>query len=443
MHVVVVGGGIAGLAAAWRLRQDGVHVTLVEKDGEAGGRCRSLYWHGDWRITGAMAFITSETNLIDQAKALGIYESDALIDMTGVHQHDVLVKRQDVLSIANFEAKTILLSNGIPAGEKLALSKVLLDLIKEMVRHDPHDPSLAASLDYISACAYFRKHSPTFVDYLLEPIMQHFCGYSEDDYSLAWLVWIMAGLPLTNSWWSFKDRGVGRLTYEMAENLRGDSGVEFLTQAPVIAARETGNGVEVDVAVGGEKRTISADAMVCAVPGSQVNGIVPGLDGARKQFFDQVQYVPLYLSYFLVELPEGDHPPALILPTVDGFETTAYYNIQPTEGRMAVIHGEVKGKRSRELRDSSSDVALDEIWRDIVTAAPSLSGALVYDRYLQRNDIAISRRHVGYTKALAEFKSLAPHPKIAFAGDYLIHSTVGQSHYSGQKAAEQLLRASH
>lgn len=48
MRVIVVGAGIAGLGAAWRLRELGNEVVLLEKDAEPGGRCRSAPWHGLW-----------------------------------------------------------------------------------------------------------------------------------------------------------------------------------------------------------------------------------------------------------------------------------------------------------------------------------------------------------------------------------------------------------
>ena len=46
MRVIIVGGGIAGLGAAWRLRAEGHQVVLLEKDAEPGGRCRSVFWQG-------------------------------------------------------------------------------------------------------------------------------------------------------------------------------------------------------------------------------------------------------------------------------------------------------------------------------------------------------------------------------------------------------------
>ena len=42
MHVVIVGGGIAGLSAAYRLTQAGNRVTLFEKEAELGGLSRSF-----------------------------------------------------------------------------------------------------------------------------------------------------------------------------------------------------------------------------------------------------------------------------------------------------------------------------------------------------------------------------------------------------------------
>ena len=42
-HALVVGAGLAGLAAAVRLTQLGVRVTVVEAAMQAGGRCRSYH----------------------------------------------------------------------------------------------------------------------------------------------------------------------------------------------------------------------------------------------------------------------------------------------------------------------------------------------------------------------------------------------------------------
>jgi squalene-associated FAD-dependent desaturase len=43
MRIHVVGAGLAGLTAAWRLAEDGYAVTLYEAAPQAGGRCRSFF----------------------------------------------------------------------------------------------------------------------------------------------------------------------------------------------------------------------------------------------------------------------------------------------------------------------------------------------------------------------------------------------------------------
>lgn len=47
--VAVIGGGAAGLAAAWKLRHEGAHVTLFEASGRCGGVIRTRR-AGDWLI---------------------------------------------------------------------------------------------------------------------------------------------------------------------------------------------------------------------------------------------------------------------------------------------------------------------------------------------------------------------------------------------------------
>ena len=440
MHVIVVGAGAAGLGAAWKLMESGADVTLLEASDHAGGRCHSVYWHDEWRITGAMAFISIEENLKEQARKLGIYEEDQLLSMTDLHAHDILVGRKKVVSIPDFEPSTILRTSALPIKEKLALGKVLPKVMKQLRRSDWRDPTPASEFDNVTAGAFFRKHSPTFVDHLLEPIMQHFNGFSEDDYSLGWIIWILAGLPWSKSWWTFKERGVGRMTCEMARQLADRGNVDVQYNAKVSGIRVDRGGAEVDVTVDGEEQKLRADAVVSAVPGVKVNDLVAGLDDDHRNFFDAVRYGPLYLSYYYAELPEGELPPALILPTVDGFDTTAYYNIQPMGARKAVIHAEMKGSASLAAKNKSDEEVRELLWEDIVAATPAMAGCRIEDFLLIRNEIAILKPYVGYITALKKFKSLAPINRLAFAGDYLITSTVGQAHYTGLKAAEQLLK---
>ena len=40
MKVIVIGGGMAGMSAAWTLRETDHEVVILEKNEDAGGRCR-------------------------------------------------------------------------------------------------------------------------------------------------------------------------------------------------------------------------------------------------------------------------------------------------------------------------------------------------------------------------------------------------------------------
>jgi hypothetical protein len=82
---------------------------------------------------------------------------------------------------------------------------------------------------------------------------------------------------------------------------------------------------------------------------------------------------------------------------------------------------------------------IDVAWLDVTRALPQFKGMKIHDYHLQRNDIALCSRRKGYTTSLKKFRELGTLDRIAFAGDYLINSKVGQSLHSGKQAAQQLL----
>ena len=70
MKVVVVGGGISGLSAAWRLKQAGADATVLESEPRAGGKIRSELVDGFLVEHGPNGFLDSRKPVLDLVRDL-------------------------------------------------------------------------------------------------------------------------------------------------------------------------------------------------------------------------------------------------------------------------------------------------------------------------------------------------------------------------------------
>ena len=437
LRVIVVGAGIAGLGAAYRLREHGHEVVLLEKDAAPGGRCRSVLWHGQWAVTGAFAFLGSESNLIEQAQKLGLYTPDQLADLTAAHRWNVWVQRTQALDFGAFDMVAAARHPFIPLREKARLLKALPRLAKAMLQADARDLTSAVALDDVNACEYFRRYSPTFVDYFLEPCMAMFCGYGEDDFSLGWAAWSSAGRLSWSSatMWSFKQRGAGKLTWALGRHLAADAGTELRLGQAVQRIEVQAGGVQVHLP--GE--TLSADAVVMAVPGHQVAPLLPGLDAARRGFFEAITYAGHHIVYYLLDRPKGELLDTYVLPAADGFRRTGNLRFTDLGDGRTFAHSQWKDWGCRQHAAASSEELLALSWADVVDAVPALQGTRVIDSFISPQPAAICKRPKGFITRLQRFRALGPLPRVAFCGDYLSNSTVGQAHWTGLQAADELM----
>ncbi len=71
-RVIVVGGGITGLSAAWQCTRRGARVCLLERDDRFGGKIHTVTDHGFLIETGPDSFIDRNPALIELATELGM-----------------------------------------------------------------------------------------------------------------------------------------------------------------------------------------------------------------------------------------------------------------------------------------------------------------------------------------------------------------------------------
>ena len=129
-----------------------------------------------------------------------------------------------------------------------------------------------------------------------------------------------------------------------------------------------------------------------------------------------------------------------MLPDADGFRRTGNLRFTDRGNGTTFAHSQWKDWGCRQHADATTDELLAMSWADVVDAVSALQGTRVIDSFISRQPAAICKRPKGYITQLKRFRELGPLPRVAFCGDYLSNSTVGQSHWTGLQAAEALNR---
>jgi oxygen-dependent protoporphyrinogen oxidase len=457
--VVVVGGGISGLACAYHLQQMGRSVTLFESSAQAGGLLRTAMQDGFLFETGPQSFQGTET-ILALVRDLGIegelYRADSKAPRY-VLRHGKLVE-------VPLTPQALLSSSLLGMKSRLKLASEVFT----RSRPPTEEESVA---DFVR-----RKFGHEILEYLVTPFVSGVYAGDPERLSLS------AAFPTLEEWerqygsvlrgamksrssargssgppplCSFR-RGIHTLAEAMAKNLgaHGHMGARVTTiepatsQAPDEAASQ---GVSAKYRVRVERSGVAENlltrAVVLAIPAYAAAHLVEPISATLAKTLSGVVYAPVvavtmgYYAKQFSQLPQGF---GVLIPRSEKQRTlgivwnSSLFPDRAPEGQVNITSflggatdTEIMEKSDKEL----SDIVTAEAGKILgITGPPILTGIWRHPKALPQYNLG----HHHVVRAIREGEQSTP--GLFFAGNYLEGPAIGKCIELAYRMAESAHR---
>jgi oxygen-dependent protoporphyrinogen oxidase len=465
LRVAVIGGGIAGLAAAHRLvelsreRKRPLDITLLEAGPRVGGVIRTERTDGFVIEAGPDSFLTERPWALDLCERIGL--TSRLIGTRGEHRKTYVVHNGEL--------------HGLPDGFLLMAPTQFLPLLRSGLFSWPGKLRMAADLvlprgpervDESLAHFVTRRLGSEALDRVVQPLiggiytadpaelslaatMPRFLEIEKEKRSIIWSMWSeqrrkasAAGEGSGARWSLFAsfDGGMQTLVDTLVERL--PAGVIRLNRA--LRAIEHGDTWTLR-ADGGD--TVAADALILATPAHQSAELLRPLDHELAAQLAEIRYASSAIVTLVFEERQIGRPLdgfGFVVPYIEGRSILACsYSSMKYEGRApagrVLMRCFVGGALQPELLDQDDAGIIAAVRKELsdllaVRGEPSLTRITRWDR-------AMPQYRVGHLAKLARIDELlAPHKSLFLAGN--AYRGVGIPHCikSGEDAAERVVR---
>lgn len=278
LDYIVIGSGIAGLHTAYRLKQQGKKVLVLEKESYAGGRMSTRMVAGHPIDYGAKFVANFYKYMLPLAKELGV-------TLVPSNSRTYSIRRQGKLYAFDNASNrfNILFNKVVSLRAKLRLTLVIMWLIIKYRAVDFYKLESALYLDDKSIYEDLRPLAgEEGFDYIAEPFIQNVIFHKTKDLSRASFYSYLSKTLKTKTL-SFP-QGIRQLCQKLADNL------PVKLNAPVKSVKRTLDGVMVTALLNGKEITYPAKNAIIAVPGNHVLDILRDPLPEEKSFFSQVRY---------------------------------------------------------------------------------------------------------------------------------------------------------
>jgi oxygen-dependent protoporphyrinogen oxidase len=425
-QIAVIGGGIAGCAAAHYLVRAGYEVTIFEQNDYLGGRMHTVPVRGLNIDTGASFMTDIYTNML------------AFLREAGVEQ-ELQPRKSRVRIMRNGKAidispSVLLGGRWLSFGAKARLLREGAALASAWRNLDLHNYPRALKYDLLTVAErYGSQSAKELLRYGIEPLLNGYFYWSSDHTSNAVCM-------LHLKWWLTQKQtfimpgGLGGVAAAAAEGSR------VMLHTTVESINRQSDKIIINYRYGSIKRAFKADAVVCAVPAPLVTKILSGLNARQKKFFTPIQYSSTVVaSYCIAQSRPRIAPHAITYPEGESKYLNALTYMSELSDRAVLVKLYAKGDVGAELCGRNDA----EIHKLLSGEAPiPLESAFRTGNYLiQRWPAAIPMFDVGHFQRLKDFADGIIESKdmpLVFAGDYIGGPFMEGAFTSGMQAADRL-----
>jgi protoporphyrinogen oxidase len=282
--VVIVGGGVSGLAAAYRLTHR--DFLLLEKEPHWGGNAYAMEYEGSIYATGS-AFLTKDEYAYHFAKEVGL-------EPLPVNSPDASVIRGELVSDTWGDGLDKL---PYPASVRESFKKFRKELL---------------AIDVDKNKELFDKPFSDFMKGYPVEIRQWWDNFGPSNWG-AISEETAAGLGILNLQEMVEESrvddrytwpgGLGALTKKLVEILRPKYKDRMQTGATIVAVVSEKEDVQVTYMLGGELKTVAAKAVIMATPKFITRRIVEGLPDKQSVAMHQIRYIPYPVVNLIFDKP--------------------------------------------------------------------------------------------------------------------------------------------
>lgn len=432
-RVVVIGAGVAGLAAARYLKSAGMQVTVLEKKPYVGGRVHTDCFEGFKVDTGAQFMTNFYAHTQQIISDLNL--QDAVIPITGGAS---IVRNGKLHQI--FPTTNMISSSLISFRSKLTLLKILAPMLRYWNDLDIYAFYKLQALDMHSISEYVHQElDDELLDYLFEPLLSGILYWTPGHTSQA-MLFPMLKACLGMKLFTLKD-SLGSLPEAMAVGLEMQCNAEVIS----VASAPSG-GYTIEASVNGKSNRYTSGGIVCAIPATTVSKLFPFLSAEQHAFFDAVRYSASVNTAIVFNRRFSSEFYSIFCPSYD-FRYLATMNVESAKNSSQIPQGRdlielfPSATASRELLLNDDASIKDKLCTDTKLISPDYDlsdNDCAYRVY--RWDQALPEFDVGHLKRLKAFaddKIESDH--IVFAGDYIGGPYIEGAIHSGFQAARRLL----